>query len=95
MIPTSNAVGFFKPSFDTATPVQRTLRQPVIYRGLAPHTDRMAPRLGADTLSLLWNWAMLATLCSSYARTAPSQGLTWNRRTRGNVNDFKLLRVVT
>ena len=73
--PHLNAVGFFKPSFDTATPVQRTLRQPVIYRGLAPHTDRMAPRLGADTLRLLLELGyardVVQQLCTNGAIAGP------------------------
>ena len=51
--PHLEAVGFFEPHFDTATPVQRTLRQPVLYRGVVREADRMAPPLGADTASLL------------------------------------------
>lgn len=47
------AVGFFTPNFAAATPVRRSLRQPVLYRGMLPHADCMAPRLGADTASLL------------------------------------------
>lgn len=47
------AVGFFDPMFTEATPVQRTLRQPVLYRGMQREADRFAPRLGADTHVLM------------------------------------------
>jgi crotonobetainyl-CoA:carnitine CoA-transferase CaiB-like acyl-CoA transferase len=47
------AVGFFDPMFTEPTPVQRTLRQPVLYRGMTREADRFAPRLGADTRALM------------------------------------------
>ena len=47
------AVGFFDPMFTETTPVQRTLRQPVLYRGMTREADRFAPRLGADTQALM------------------------------------------
>lgn len=51
--PHLEAVGFFEPQFGSETPVRRTPRQPVLYRGVERQADRMAPALGADTLSLL------------------------------------------
>lgn len=48
------AVGFFEPHFaDNANGIARTLRQPVIYRGVANAPDRAPPHLGADTGILL------------------------------------------
>ncbi len=47
------AVGFFDPMFTEPTPVHRTLRQPVLYRGMQREADRFAPRLGADTHALM------------------------------------------
>jgi crotonobetainyl-CoA:carnitine CoA-transferase CaiB-like acyl-CoA transferase len=47
------SVGFFEPNFAESAPVQRTLRQPVLYRGVQCEKDRFAPLLGADTAGLL------------------------------------------
>jgi crotonobetainyl-CoA:carnitine CoA-transferase CaiB-like acyl-CoA transferase len=47
------AVKFFEPTFTEPTPVQRTLRQPVLYRGTPREPDRFAPCLGADTSSVM------------------------------------------
>jgi crotonobetainyl-CoA:carnitine CoA-transferase CaiB-like acyl-CoA transferase len=47
------AVGFFDPIFTEVTPAQRTLRQPVLYRGMQREADRFAPALGADTRVLM------------------------------------------
>jgi crotonobetainyl-CoA:carnitine CoA-transferase CaiB-like acyl-CoA transferase len=47
------AVEFFTPGFSGATPVQRTLRQPVLFRGTEQKPDAMAPPLGGDTFPLL------------------------------------------
>lgn len=47
------AVKFFEPTFAEPTPVQRTLRQPVLYRGMTREADHFAPRLGADTDTLM------------------------------------------
>ncbi|MFM9938245.1 MAG: CaiB/BaiF CoA transferase family protein [Hyphomicrobiaceae bacterium] len=51
--PHLKAVGFFEPNYAAPTPVIRSLRQPVIYRGLAREADAVPPRLGADTAALL------------------------------------------
>ena len=47
------AVGFFEPHFEAPTPIRRTLRQPVLWRGLAREDDRVPPALGQDTRGLL------------------------------------------
>ena len=47
------AVKFFEPNFAAPSPVQRTLRQPVLYRGMSCAPDHFAPRLGADTDTLM------------------------------------------
>lgn len=46
-------VGFFEPHFAEAAPNRRSLRQPVLWRGLAREPDRPAPGLGADSAALL------------------------------------------
>jgi crotonobetainyl-CoA:carnitine CoA-transferase CaiB-like acyl-CoA transferase len=51
--PHLKAVGFYEPNFSTDAPVLRTLRQPVIFRGLDVEPDRMIPTLGSDTRALL------------------------------------------
>jgi crotonobetainyl-CoA:carnitine CoA-transferase CaiB-like acyl-CoA transferase len=51
--PHLKAVGFFEPRFEGETGIVRTLRQPVIFRGLDTAPDRAPPSLGADTRSLL------------------------------------------
>ena len=47
------AVKFFEPNFTTATPVVRTLRQPVVFGNLDHAPDLPPPLLGADTESVL------------------------------------------
>jgi crotonobetainyl-CoA:carnitine CoA-transferase CaiB-like acyl-CoA transferase len=51
--PHLKAVGFYEPNFATETGIVRTLRQPVIFRGLEAEPDRAPPPLGADTQALL------------------------------------------
>jgi len=51
--PHLKAVGFFEPNFQGETGIVRTLRQPVIFRGLEAAPDRTPPSLGADTRALL------------------------------------------
>ena len=46
-------VGFFEPKFATDTGILRTLRQPVIFRGVDAAPDHAPPSLGADTRALL------------------------------------------
>jgi crotonobetainyl-CoA:carnitine CoA-transferase CaiB-like acyl-CoA transferase len=46
-------VGFFEPKFDRDSGILRTLRQPVIFRGLDATPDHAPPPLGADTRALL------------------------------------------
>lgn len=50
--PHLQAVGFFEPNYGGG-PVKRALRQPVLWRGMEPEQDRLAPLLGADTSDLL------------------------------------------
>jgi crotonobetainyl-CoA:carnitine CoA-transferase CaiB-like acyl-CoA transferase len=47
------AVDFFAPNFASETPVQRTLRQPIGFDGLAKSPDLAPPLLGADTEAVL------------------------------------------
>lgn len=51
--PHLKAVGFFEPNFEDDIGVVRTLRQPVIFRGVEIEPDRAPPPLGADTRALL------------------------------------------
>jgi crotonobetainyl-CoA:carnitine CoA-transferase CaiB-like acyl-CoA transferase len=51
--PHLKAVGFYEPNFATETGIVRTLRQPVIFRGIEAEPDRAPPPLGADTRTLL------------------------------------------
>ena len=51
--PHLKAVGFFEPNFSSPTPVTRTLRQPVIYRGVSREPDAVPPAIGSDTKALL------------------------------------------
>lgn len=51
--PHLKAVGFYEPHFSTDVPIMRTLRQPVIFRGLAAEPDHAPPPLGSDTRALL------------------------------------------
>jgi crotonobetainyl-CoA:carnitine CoA-transferase CaiB-like acyl-CoA transferase len=46
-------VGFFEPKFDGDSGILRTLRQPVIFRGVEATSDHAPPSLGADTRALL------------------------------------------
>ena len=43
----------FEPNFEGETGIVRTLRQPVIFRGVAAEPDHAPPSLGADTRALL------------------------------------------
>ncbi|MFV0297128.1 MAG: CaiB/BaiF CoA transferase family protein [Hyphomicrobiaceae bacterium] len=47
------AVDFFEPNFSTETPQVRSLRQPVLWRGLEQKADIVAPHLGGDSRSVL------------------------------------------
>ena len=47
------AVGFFEPSYEVAAPYRRTLRQPVLWRGVEARPDRRPPSLGADGAGIL------------------------------------------
>ena len=51
--PHLKAVGFFEPNYDAEIGVVRSLRQPVIFRGVERQADRAPPPLGADTKVLL------------------------------------------
>ncbi|MBN9276066.1 MAG: CoA transferase [Hyphomicrobium sp.] len=51
--PHLKAVGFFEPNFAGENGIVRTLRQPVIFRGVDAGPDRAPPSLGADTRTLL------------------------------------------
>ena len=46
-------VGFFEPKFAAESGILRTLRQPVMFRGLDATPDHAPPSLGADTRALL------------------------------------------
>jgi crotonobetainyl-CoA:carnitine CoA-transferase CaiB-like acyl-CoA transferase len=46
-------VGFFEPNFAGATPVTRTLRQPVNVEAMETAPDLPPPMLGADTAAIL------------------------------------------
>ena len=46
-------VGFYEPNFATPTSIRRSMRQPVIWRGLEREPDRVPPRLGGDGAALL------------------------------------------
>ena len=46
-------VGFFTPNFAQATPVLRTLRQPVNVEAMTEHADIPPPLLGVDTADVL------------------------------------------
>ena len=46
-------VGFFTPSFAHASPVLRTLRQPVNVEAMTGEPDIPPPLLGADTAAVL------------------------------------------
>ena len=46
-------VGFFEPKFATDSGILRTLRQPVLFRGVDAISDQAQPSLGADTRVLL------------------------------------------
>ncbi|MEZ5818811.1 MAG: CoA transferase [Hyphomicrobiaceae bacterium] len=47
------AVGFFEPRYEEAAPYLRTLRQPVLWRGVAAEADRRPPLLGEDAPAIL------------------------------------------
>ncbi len=47
------AVGFFEPDFNQPTSINRSLRQPVLWRGLEREPDTVPPKLGADTAAIL------------------------------------------
>lgn len=51
--PHLQAVNFFAPDFEGPHPMQRTLRQPVIWRGMTREKDAPPPTLGADSARLL------------------------------------------
>ena len=51
--PHLTAVGFFKPNFSEPTPIQRTLRQPILCSGLASEPDAPPPAIGEDSKALL------------------------------------------
>ncbi len=51
--PHLTAVDFFKPNFAEPTTIRRSLRQPVIYRGVAAEPDALPPAVGGDTGALL------------------------------------------
>ncbi len=51
--PHLRAVGFFEPNYSPESPVYRSLRQPVIWRGVAREPDLPPPSLGGDTGALL------------------------------------------
>lgn len=52
--PHLKAVGFFEPRYEEKTaPYLRTLRQPVLWRGVESRPDRRPPSLGADTTAIL------------------------------------------
>jgi crotonobetainyl-CoA:carnitine CoA-transferase CaiB-like acyl-CoA transferase len=51
--PHLRAVGFFEPGYETREPYLRTLRQPVLWRGVENRPDRRPPALGADARGIL------------------------------------------
>jgi crotonobetainyl-CoA:carnitine CoA-transferase CaiB-like acyl-CoA transferase len=51
--PHLRAVGFFEPPYTGTHPYRRTLRQPVLWRGVASEPDRRPPQLGADGAAIL------------------------------------------
>ena len=51
--PHLNAVGFFEPRYAETEPYLRSLRQPVLWRGVDARPDRRPPQLGADGLRIL------------------------------------------
>ena len=46
--PHLQAIGFFEPRYQEPAPYRRTLRQPVLWRGVEACPDRRPPQLGAD-----------------------------------------------
>ncbi|MGE0767523.1 MAG: CaiB/BaiF CoA transferase family protein [Hyphomicrobiaceae bacterium] len=51
--PHLNAVKFFEPRYEEPAPYRRSLRQPVIWRGVNSKPDRRPPELGADARAIL------------------------------------------
>lgn len=73
--PHLQAVGFFEPNYATPTPMVRTLRQPIIYRGVDRVPDIAPPALGGDTKALLaelgYGQSDIATLVETNVVTVP------------------------
>ena len=51
--PHLEAVGFFEPRYPENAPYRRTLRQPVLWRGVRSEPDRRPPQLGEDGTRIL------------------------------------------
>jgi len=51
--PHLNAVGLFEPNYTERGPYLRSLRQPVLWRGVEARPDRRPPQLGADASAIL------------------------------------------
>ncbi|MDX2155716.1 MAG: CoA transferase [Hyphomicrobiaceae bacterium] len=73
------AVGFFEPCYSTPTPARRALRQPVLWRGLEREPDRPAPRLGADSATLLAELGYDAAAIASLAQAKVVSGADGER----------------
>ena len=58
--PHLKAVGFFKPNFNEPTPIRRSLRQAVVYGGVAVEPDAPPPALGEDSRALLGELGLAA-----------------------------------
>ncbi len=73
-----NAVGFFEPRYEEKAPYRRTLRQPVLWRGVEARPDRRPPQLGADGRRILtdlgYDADAIGALLEKGAVIAPSTG---------------------